>query len=187
MKRSHRKKALPSKRRAFTLVELVIVVTIIGIISAIAVPRMSTTNAHASANAVQATLSNVRTAIDLYYAEHNRFPGKNPGAAGALEGAQFTRQLTMYSDANGNTNQARTTTFKFGPYLRAPFPENPANNLATVHVKQNKNDANPADGSVGWIAIFSTGDFGVSATDSQLDEIGIVEPTGKAAVRLQAN
>jgi len=172
--------------RAFTLVELVMVVVIIGIVAGIAVPRMSTTASHASANALQATLMNVRTAIECYYAEHNKYPGYDP-ANGSANGVHFVNQLTMYSDASGNGNATRSATYKFGPYLRKPFPVNLANNLATVHVKETRAAANPGDGSVGWVAVLSTGDFGVSATDAQLEQIGVIEALGKAGARLQIN
>lgn len=180
---ARRPSLLRSRHRAFTLVELVIVVTIIGIVAAIAVPRMSSTATHATANAVQATLMSVRTAIDCFYAEHNKYPGYDP-ANGAPDGVNFVKQLTMFSDATGNPNATRSSTFKYGPYLRSPFPVNPANNLATVQVKKLRTDPNPADGSVGWVAVLADGDFGVSATDAQLDRIGVVEPLGKASVRV---
>ena len=44
-------------------------------------------------------------------------------------------------------------------------------------------DANPADGSVGWVAVLSHGFFGISATDSELERIGIKEADGKTDVR----
>ncbi len=178
------KSICPRRPRAFTLVELVMVVTIIGVVAAIAVPRMSNSATRASANAVQATLLNVRTAIDCYYAEHNRYPGYNPGTLVA-SGDDFLKQLTMYSDASGNTNATRTTTFRYGPYLRPPFPVNPTNELKDVHVKPTPGAANPPDGSVGWIAVLSTGDFGMSVSDAELEKIGILEPEEKTIVKLQ--
>lgn len=182
---SLRDRTLHLRPRAFTLVELVMVVVIIGIVAGIAVPRMTSATTHASANAMQATLMNVRTAIECYYAEHNRYPGYDP--AGLASGDHFVKQLLMYSDASGNSNATRSSTYKFGPYLRAPFPVNPANNLATVHVKETRAALSPADGSVGWVAVLATGDFGVSATDTQLEKIGIIEELGKAGARLQIN
>ncbi len=179
---SHR--AARRRAGAFTLVELVMVVTIIGIVAAIAVPRMSSTSTKASANALQATLLNVRTAIDCYYAEHNRYPGYNPITL-APNGDEFVKQLTMYSDAAGKTSGTRSGTFKYGPYLRPPFPINPANDQSDVHVKPVSNSPNPADGSVGWIAVLSTGDFGVSASDAQLDVIGVTEVEEKAVVKVR--
>jgi len=183
---SHRDRTLHRKPRAFTLVELVMVVVIIGIVAGIAVPRMSSATTHASANALQATLMNVRTAIECYYAEHNRYPGYDP-ANGSANGVHFVKQLTMYSDAQGRTNTVRTSSYKYGPYLRKPFPVNLANNLDTVQVKAKRSDPNPADGSVGWVAVLATGDFGVSATDEQLEKIGVTEELGKAGARLQIN
>jgi len=162
------------------------VVVMIGIVAGIAVPRMSSTATHASANAIQATLMNVRTAIECFYAEHNRYPGYDP-ANGAANGDHFVKQLTMYSSVSGNSNATRSATYKFGPYLRTPFPVNLANSLATVYVKETRAAPSPADGSVGWVAVLATGDFGVSATDTQLEKVGVIEELGKAGARLQIN
>jgi len=181
---ARRDRALLLRPRAFTLVELVMVVVIIGIVAAIAVPRMSSASTHASANALQATLMNVRTAIECFYAEHNRYPGYDP-ANGSANGVHFVNQLTMYSDAQGQTNAARAAPYLFGPYLRKPFPANLANSLSTVFVKETRAAADPAEGSVGWVAVLATGDFGVSATDEQLDKLGVTEALGKAGARLQ--
>lgn len=174
------------RRGGFTLVELVMVVTIIGVVAAIAVPRMSNASARATTNSVEATLAGVRTAIDLYYAEHNRFPGYHPTTL-AASGTHFVDQLTKYTDKQGNFNATKSVVYKYGPYLRSPFPTNPTNKLKTVHVKATPAAASPADGTVGWVAVLSTGDFGVSATDAALDEIGATEPAVKGRLRLELN
>jgi len=160
----------------------VLVVTIIGIIAAIAVPRVSSGAAAASANALEATITNVRKAVDIYYAEHGKYPGYNPGNS-LPDGTWFQNQLLMYSDAKGNTNAARTAVYKYGPYIRAPFPTNPSNKLDSVYVKAT--DASPADGSVGWVAVLSNGDFGISATSAQLDQLGIVKASAKLDVSIK--
>ena len=160
------------------------VVTIIGIIAAIAVPRGSSGATHASANALGATLTNVRKAIDIYYAEHRSFPGYNP-ANGSPDGTWFQDQLLMYTDDKGNTNVGRTAVYRFGPYLRAPFPKNPSNKLDSVHVKATEAAASPADGSVGWVAVLSDGDFGISATSADLDRLGIVKASAKQDVAVK--
>jgi type II secretory pathway pseudopilin PulG len=165
-------------------VELVIVVTIIGIISAIAVPRMSSAATGASASALEASISSVRGAIDAYYAEHGSYPGYVPGL-GSADGTWFVDQLVMYTNKQGQTSASRTGAYLFGPYLRKPFPKNPCNQLADVHVKANPAAADPANGSVGWVAVLSTGDFGISATDTALDDIGLVQPEKKLDVRLR--
>lgn len=176
MKRASENRVRPGVRAGFSLVELVIVVTIIGTIAAIAVPRVSNATSRASANALEATLGNVRKAIDCYYAEHSRYPGYTPGT-GAPDGDAFIKQLTQYSDVKGNTNTTYGTPFFYGPYLRPPFPKNPTNEFDTVFVKASPADASPAAGTVGWVAVLSHGYFGISATDAGLGDIGIDQPT----------
>ena len=173
----------PLRRRGgFSLVELVIVVTIIGILASIAVPRMSSVANRATENALQATLTNVRKAIDLYFAEHDSYPGYDPGTTTPNDD-EFVNQLLMYSNALGETQATYGYPFIFGPYIRSPFPKNPFNGLAKVHVKATPADADPADGSVGWVAVLSHGFFGISATDSELDQIGIKDADRKSDVR----
>lgn len=158
------------------------VVTIIGIVAAIAVPRVSQASRNASANALQATLAGVRTAIDVYYAEHGQYPGYFPGTS-TPDGVNFVKQLTYYSDASGATNKAYSSGFMFGPYLREPFPKNPWNNLSTVFVKATPAMADPADGSYGWVAVLSHGYFGISTSDQSLEQIGIIDINTKKEVR----
>jgi type II secretory pathway pseudopilin PulG len=165
------------------LVELVIVVTILGMVAAIAVPRVTKGGEKAAAHALEATLTNVRKAIDIYFAEHGRFPGNVPGTT-ATSGIDFVKQLTMYSDRQGNTNATYGGAFIFGPYLRAPFPKNPVNKLNTVHVKATRAAADPASGSAGWVAVLATGDFGILASDADLDEVGVIEPVKKLGLRI---
>ena len=161
-----------TRRRGFSLVELVIVVVILGIVTSIAVPRMTSASTKASASALRATLSHVRTAIDCYYAEHDRYPGYDP-SSGTASHDDFVKQLTLYSDAFGKTSQTPSTTYAYGPYLRPPFPENPANGLSTVYVKETPSDADPAAGSYGWVAVLSHGYFGISATTEELEALGV--------------
>ena len=180
-----RRKLYRSSRRlrpAFSLVELVIVVTIIGVLASIAVPRMTGASAGAKANALQATLASVRKAIDIYYAEHGKYPGYD-STTGLPNNAAFVDQLLMYTDAAGQTNATYTATYKYGPYLRSPFPRNPINKLDTVYVKAMPGDADPADGTFGWVAVLSHGYFGISATDGELEDIGIDDVEVKSVVK----
>ena len=56
---------------AFTIVELLIVVVIIGIIAAIAVPKFASTKGKANAAALRADLRNLASAQEAYFHEHS--------------------------------------------------------------------------------------------------------------------
>ncbi|MGF1615108.1 MAG: type IV pilin protein, partial [Gammaproteobacteria bacterium] len=54
----------------FTLVELLIVVVILAILAAVAVPQFTRSTDDAKLSALDSTLSRMRSAIDLYYQQH---------------------------------------------------------------------------------------------------------------------
>jgi general secretion pathway protein G len=83
--------ACRKKRTAFTLVELIVVVMILGILASIAAPKLLGTSQVAAENGVRQTLSTIRDAIDMFAAEHS---GSLPGADG-LE-ATFKSDIRPY-------------------------------------------------------------------------------------------
>ena len=152
---------LTARRSAFSLIELVIVVVIIGIIAAIAIPRMSRGASGAADAALQSNLRQLRNAIDMFYTEHdNVFP----------LAAQFTPQMTTFTDASGNANATRTTVFVFGPYLRQ-IP------TLSVGPKKGQNGVAAATGaSIGWIYNESTGTITANTT-TETDARGVLYNT----------
>ena len=61
--------AQPQPRRGFTLIELLIVVVIIGILAAVAIPKFQTTKGKAHAGAIKSDLKNLTTAQEAYFYE----------------------------------------------------------------------------------------------------------------------
>lgn len=68
------RKLFRRNKKGFTLVELVVVIAILGILAAIAVPRFLGSLDTAEENADQSTLSAVSSAVSLYYMEHGSYP-----------------------------------------------------------------------------------------------------------------
>jgi type II secretion system protein G len=133
-------------RRAFTLVEILIVVVILAILAAIVVPQfVGATNSSQSATAM-AQLQMIRSQLQLYQGQHNAFPDLSAGWA----------QLTGRTDANGNSN----TTGPYGPYLQSA-PVNPFTNSTAV---TQQSDTNPLPAPAhsdtnGWYYNTTTGDI----------------------------
>ena len=123
-------------RAGFSLLEVVIVVAIIAILAAIGIPRMSRGSKGANDAALSGNLAVLRNAIDLFSAEHGgTFPTE----------ANIENQLTQYTDVDGATNAAKTTTYIYGPYVRTipPLP---------VGTRKGENGIAAADANdVGWL------------------------------------
>lgn len=89
-------------RRGFTLIELMIVVAIIGILAAVAVPNFIDATDEAKAARIQADLSTIGSAVELYYVKNGSYP---------------TALSQLVSDSDGKNG-----------YLRSE-PKPPANDL----------------------------------------------------------
>lgn len=146
------------RSKAFSLIELVIVIVILGVIGAIAIPRMSRGAAGASESGAVSDLAVLRSALELYSAEHN---GDFPALA------TFSNQLTMYSDIDGATNATKTGAYIYGPYLRA-VPTQKAG------PEKGSNTVTGSQGTAGsgWWYTASTGDIRINANAGDQDSNG---------------
>ncbi|MBN1765054.1 MAG: prepilin-type N-terminal cleavage/methylation domain-containing protein [Sedimentisphaerales bacterium] len=165
-----------NKRKGFSMVELVIVIIILGIIAAIAIPRISSGSKNAGEAALRANLATVRNAIDWYYGEHKMsFPGAKADGLGNAAGSQtaFFNQLTMYSDADGNCSASKDVAFPYGPYIRGSFPSlpvgaNSGTNTVTVNASADPLESAAGDGT-GWIYSTATGEIIANADETGAD------------------
>lgn len=100
---------LHTKRSAFTLVELLIVIIIIAVLAAIAIPKFANQSARSKETALRAELSLIRNAIELFKNDC----GSSPSALADLEA---TSAPANGKDAAGNNKAIVAGDFK-GPYL----------------------------------------------------------------------
>jgi general secretion pathway protein G len=96
-----------NRNAAFTLVEILIVVIILGILATVIIALLSNTTQDAGANALKADLRTIRSALEVYQAQHGTYPAV----------AQFEAQMTRYTDLSGNSSTDRTDVYQYGPYL----------------------------------------------------------------------
>lgn len=124
------------KRNGFTLVELVVVVLVLGILAAVAAPRLMNTAATARNNGTRQSLVIVRDAIEMYRADNGSYP------------------------------PAATLATALRPYLKGPFPASQVGNAnATVIASTANPITTPEGGGAGWAYNQTTGDFVVNHAD----------------------
>src|SRR3990172_5852867 len=126
-----------NNKKGFTLVKLLVVVIILAILAAVVIPQLRSSSQDAKLSALDSDLSTSRSAIELYYHQHNSaYPGvikQHKGVAHTSTENAFVTQLTYCSDISGNTTDAcDATQFKFGPYLKKSVPKNPLPNAVTT-------------------------------------------------------
>lgn len=65
-------------RKGFTLIELLIVVVIIGILAAIAIPKFANTKEKAYITAMKSDLKNMVSAAEAFFSDNNTYVGFTP-------------------------------------------------------------------------------------------------------------
>ncbi|MGE5607762.1 MAG: prepilin-type N-terminal cleavage/methylation domain-containing protein [Bacillota bacterium] len=151
--------------RGFSLIELVIVVLIIGIISAIAIPRISRGSGNAADAALSGNLAVLRNAIELYGTEHNGdFPKIDATDT-------FEKQLTLFTDAKGNTSETKTGDYVYGPYLRKvpPLPVGGNDYKGKTTVADATAGVPGTTKNAGWHYNATTGEIKANVPDTEVD------------------
>ena len=82
------------KSKGFTLIELMIVVAIIGILSAIAIPKFADLIRKSSEGATKGNLGAIRSAMSIYYGEiEGWYPVSDPGPILTMENGKYLKEI----------------------------------------------------------------------------------------------
>jgi general secretion pathway protein G len=98
-----------NRNKAFTLIEILIVVLILAILAAIVIPQFTNAAEESKLSNLMSNLQSIRAQLELYKMHHNEDYPTDPNA-----------QLTQKTDSDGTINPAGA----YGPYLHL-FPGNP--------------------------------------------------------------
>ncbi|MCD9526760.1 pilin [Photobacterium carnosum] len=101
------------KQQGFTLIELMIVVAVIGVLSAIAIPQYQKYVAKAEVASVLSTMTGIKTNLEAFIVENGRFPKGEVGEMPVDLGAPVDMPLGEFTLTPSGTTDAGTLDLKF--------------------------------------------------------------------------
>jgi len=131
------------RSRAFSLVEILIVVIILGILAAIVIPQFTNASSNARNSSTASDLTILRKQLDLFTLQHNSVPPQITGMWTLLTSRSNTSE-TSVAAPSGTAN---------GPYVIAP-PQNPWNNYTTITTAA-------TDTNAGWYYTATTSSYSI--------------------------
>ncbi len=137
--RRNRRRGHP--QRAFTLIELLLVLVILGVLAAIVVPKFSGRTEQARVTAAQAQIATFGTALDAYEVDNGFYPKGNNGLQDLIQ-------------------QPNDTPNWKGPYLKDEIPNDPWGN-PYIYECPGKHPPSPYD-------LISPGPDGRDGTDDDI-------------------
>lgn len=143
--------------KAFTIIEIMIVVIILGIIAAVVLPRFSNASDTARASMLADNLRIIRMQLEVFKGQHLGVPAGYPDLQTTQTPTEeaFVMHMTKPSNSAGEADSGKL----YGPYLRE-IPVNPLNGKNTLEVLDSDTPfPKSADDSHGWIYNPSTQEF----------------------------
>jgi len=151
------------KIRGFTLIELLIVVAIIAILAAIAVPNFLEAQVRAKVSRVRTDMRSLSVAVEAYYVDNNIYPawgiGTGPGGtltynAGVVAAEGHTGGATNTATAAAGFQTITTPIAYITSYTRDPFASNKGSTFSYLGIFPGEYMSStfcPGTGGVGWI------------------------------------
>jgi prepilin-type N-terminal cleavage/methylation domain-containing protein len=99
-----------AKRRGFSLLELLAVVTILGIIAVVVIPRISVSSAKAKTEANKQNKAEINSAVERWYFEKGTWPADNLSDIGA-DASYFPNGIPT-SPVDGSAYTLNSTTHR---------------------------------------------------------------------------
>src|SRR5215467_9474531 len=89
--RARRRRGASHGQRGFTLVEILVVITIIGLIMGLVGPRVLSYLGESKAKAAKIQIESFGSALDLYYLDNGRYPTTSEGLAALVQRSGTSR------------------------------------------------------------------------------------------------
>jgi len=98
-----------NKNKGFTLIELMIVIAIIGILAAIAIPQFNAYRSRAFNAAAQADIHNISITQEAYYIDNGIYSSNISPLTGMLPG--YMQSENVWADTRGSVSGYTITTY----------------------------------------------------------------------------
>jgi len=150
-------------KKGFTLIELMVVIAIIGLLAAVALPRFAGVSDSAKVANVQGNLSTLRTSIAMYHARNDAYPDliDNHG------------DLSVVVNTSTGEDDGEAFTSFFG---KVTAPETPSHSGLDAGNLNRIGEGYPQDGNSiagftdgGWNYVTTSGDIRAALGDGTLD------------------